>query len=122
MTDNIIAAYECLHSMKQKRASDQRCCALKLDMKKAYDRVEWAYLRAIMTQLGFHRLWVDMVMRLISTVSFSVLFRRSYFSVFVPFGSRGPLVPLKVKNSIIDSQRYKGSSISSGGKPSSLCG
>ena len=34
ITDNIIAAYECLHFMKQKCSSDQRYCALKLDMKK----------------------------------------------------------------------------------------
>jgi hypothetical protein len=37
ITDNIISAYECLHFMKLKQASDLRCCALKLDMKKAYD-------------------------------------------------------------------------------------
>ena len=46
--DNIITAYECLHFMKKKRAKDLRCCALKLDMKKAYDRVEWPYLRAML--------------------------------------------------------------------------
>jgi hypothetical protein len=32
---------KCLHYMKKKRASDNRFCALKLDMRKAYDRLEW---------------------------------------------------------------------------------
>jgi len=72
ITDTTITAYECLHFMKKKRAKDLRCCALKLDMKKAYDRVEWPYLRAIMLRLGFHWLWVEMIMRLVTSVSFSI--------------------------------------------------
>jgi hypothetical protein len=44
ITDNIILAFECLHFMKRKRAKNLRCCALKLDMKKAHDHVEWDYL------------------------------------------------------------------------------
>lgn len=84
ITDNIITAYECMHFMKRKRARDVRCCALKLDMKKAYDRVEWEYLQAIMVKLGFHRVWVDMIMRLVTSVTFSVLFNGERLDSFKP--------------------------------------
>ena len=87
ITDNIITAYKCLHFMKKKRASDLWCCALKLNMKKAYDRVEWPYLRAIMLRLGFHRLWVEMIMRLVTSVSFSIQLNGDFLEPFTP--SRG---------------------------------
>jgi hypothetical protein len=74
ITDNIMAAYECLHFMKRNGAKKNQHYALKLDMRKAYDRVEWDYLRAIMIRMDFHRRWVDLIMSLVSSISFSVLF------------------------------------------------
>ena len=62
ITDNIICAYECLHFMKRSREKSNSFCALKLDMMKAYDRLEWTYLRGIMTKLGFDHRWIDIVM------------------------------------------------------------
>ncbi|WVZ94535.1 LOW QUALITY PROTEIN: hypothetical protein U9M48_040416 [Paspalum notatum var. saurae] len=82
--DNIISTYECLHFMKKKRAKLDITCALKMDMKKAYDRVEWAYLRAIMLRLGFHGVWVEMAMRLVVSVSLSVLFNGERQTSFSP--------------------------------------
>ncbi|GMI66859.1 hypothetical protein HRI_000355200 [Hibiscus trionum] len=40
ISDNIILAYEILHSLKNKRTERQGTFALKLDISKAYDRVE----------------------------------------------------------------------------------
>lgn len=37
ITDNIVSASECLHFMKGNRGVEHRCCAMKLDIKKAYD-------------------------------------------------------------------------------------
>jgi hypothetical protein len=87
ITDNIITAYECLHFMKRNDAKKHRHCALKLDMRKAYDQIEWSYLRAIMLRMGFHPRWVNLVMSLVSSVSFSVLFNGAPLESFKP--SRG---------------------------------
>ena len=87
ITDNIITAYECLHFMKRNKAKRNRFCAVKLDMMKAYDRVEWNYLEAIMIKMGFAPSWVASVMRMVTSVKFSVMFNGGKLEQFSP--SRG---------------------------------
>src|SRR3990170_4589394 len=53
-------------------------------MMKAYDRLERSYLRAIMAKLGFARQWIDVVMSMVSSVSFSVLFNGEKLDSFIP--------------------------------------
>jgi hypothetical protein len=53
ITDNVLVAFEALHTMDKKLKGRDGFTALKLDMSKAYDMVEWTYLEAIMRRLGF---------------------------------------------------------------------
>ena len=47
--------------------------ALKLDMSKAYDRVEWDFLERAMLHLGFAGNFVAIIMSCIKSVSYSIL-------------------------------------------------
>ena len=51
--DNIIVTHEIIHAMRNKRKGKIGFLDAKLDMSKAYDRVEWPYLKGVMRILGF---------------------------------------------------------------------
>src|SRR6266540_7483338 len=66
ITDNVLIAYETVHAMRRKKNGKNYMATVKLDMMKAYDRVEWHYLEAIMLKLGFNDSLVRLVMKCVS--------------------------------------------------------
>ncbi|KAK4407846.1 putative mitochondrial protein [Sesamum angolense] len=59
--------------------------SIKLDMSKAYGRIEWKYLEGMLSKLGFHYEVVSLIMRCVSSVSYTFLLNGSQFG----FLSRG---------------------------------
>ncbi|CAM8942087.1 unnamed protein product [Rhodiola kirilowii] len=53
ISDNILAAHELIHFIKSRGRQRVGYCSLKLDMTKAYDRVEWDFLEEMHKGMGF---------------------------------------------------------------------
>lgn len=83
-SEGAIVAHEVLHSISTQKYPTM---ILKLDMMKAYDRVEWNVLKFVLSRLGFSLAWIKWIMSCISSARFSVLVNGSPFGFF--HSSRG---------------------------------
>jgi hypothetical protein len=72
ISENQLIVHELLHSFKTRKVKEG-FIALKIDLQKAYDRMNWKFLQAVLINYGFHETFVQWVMECVSTVSFSVL-------------------------------------------------
>ena len=72
ISNNTLVAYEILHYMSNKRRREVGYAAIILDMSKAYDRVEWHFLKAMMTKMAFSHMWIDLIMKCVSSVKYKV--------------------------------------------------
>ncbi|GLT77997.1 hypothetical protein SLA2020_495480 [Shorea laevis] len=73
ISNNVLVAYEALHMMDTCLKGKKGFMALKLDMGKAYDMVEWDYIEAIMRKMSFADCWISLIMTCVRTVSYSIL-------------------------------------------------
>ena len=73
ITDNVIIGYECLHKIRHNKGHRNDLVALKLDISKTYDRVEWNFHEQTMSILGFSVKWIRLIMSCITTTCFSII-------------------------------------------------
>lgn len=57
--DNVLITHETLHYLKTSGAIKWCFMAVKTDMSKAYDRLEWDFIKAAFERLGFHQSWIS---------------------------------------------------------------
>ena len=56
---------------------------IKIDLEKAYDRLEWSFVRSMLVSLGFHSDAVELILSCISTTSVALLFNGDQIGKFV---------------------------------------
>lgn len=49
--------------------------AIELDISKAYDKLEWSFLKEMMKKLGFNNLWISMIMTCVTIVGYATLIK-----------------------------------------------
>ena len=75
--DNSILAHKIFYTMHQKCTGSVGFAALKLDMEKAFDKVEWPFVLAIFKHFGFSDKWMNLINECISIPTFSILINSS---------------------------------------------
>ncbi|EOY25454.1 Uncharacterized protein TCM_026877 [Theobroma cacao] len=71
ISDNILLAQELIGKLNTKSRGGN--LALKLDMMKAYDRLDWSFLIKVLQHFGFNDQWIGMIQKCISNCWFSLL-------------------------------------------------
>ncbi|XP_057951032.1 uncharacterized protein LOC131145870 [Malania oleifera] len=95
MVENIYMMQELIRGYARKRVSPR--CLIKVDLRKAYDTVDWSFISDLLKHLKFPPMMIRWIMECISTTAFSVSLNGRLFGFFP--GNQGlrqgdPLSPL----------------------------
>lgn len=96
ITFNVLVAYKALHTMDSRMKGKKGYMTIKLYMIKAYDRVEWDYLEAIMRQMGFEDQWIHLIIACVRSVTYSILINEIQQGRIIPTKGLQQCDPLSV--------------------------
>ncbi|GJR01111.1 hypothetical protein Tco_0524095 [Tanacetum coccineum] len=80
IADNILLTQELMHNHHLDRGVPR--CAFKVDIQKAYDTVDWDFLKNILAGFGFHDRMIGWIMECVTTTSFSISINGSLHGFF----------------------------------------
>ncbi|KAH1064048.1 hypothetical protein J1N35_029035 [Gossypium stocksii] len=59
--DNILIIHELMHYLQSSKFGPNKCFAIKLDMSKTYDPMEWIFIKEVMKKMGFEDNWISKI-------------------------------------------------------------
>lgn len=72
INDNIFLASELMTYIHKAKRLKTKCCALTLDISKAYDRLSWSFIETVLKRMLFPEHWILLLQQCYSTVSYSL--------------------------------------------------
>jgi hypothetical protein len=84
ITDNAVIAFESFHKIQRSNNENNNHCAFKVDLSKAYDRVDWCFLERALLKLGFCDKWTNWVMTCVRSIRFSIRINGRTLDPFCP--------------------------------------
>nr|GEW13176.1 hypothetical protein [Tanacetum cinerariifolium] len=85
IADNILFTQELMHNYHLDRGPAR--CAFKVDIQKAYDTVDWRFIKEVLIGFSFHDRMIGWIMECVSSTSFSISINGSLHGYFK--GKRG---------------------------------
>ncbi|KAK4395689.1 putative mitochondrial protein [Sesamum angolense] len=83
INENSIISQEIMHYLHNKKGK-KGYMAIKIDISKAYDRVEWLFLLKLLEGVGLCETFVNWISQCVSSASFSILVNGASFNFFRP--------------------------------------
>ena len=81
--DNVIITQELIHSLSKKKGKTGYM-AIKIDLEKAYNKIEWSFVREMLVRANFPPDLRNIIMSCVSTVSISILFNGEALNPIYP--------------------------------------
>ena len=81
--DNVIVAQELIHSLDKKKHR-AGFMAIKVDLVKAYDRLEWSFIHNVLKAFWFLEELIKLIMSCVSSTSISILLDGGKLTLFKP--------------------------------------
>lgn len=83
ISDNILIYQEALHSMRS-RQGNKGHMILKIDLQKAYDRLDWNFIRNTLEEIGMNAKWVNNIMSCVETSKMKILWNGKQLEQIIP--------------------------------------
>lgn len=84
ITDNILIALEIFGILRKIKRKKKFYGALKIDMTKAYDRIDWKFLKDVLVSMNFSPNWVKWILECVTIVQYTLLVNGSQNQTFKP--------------------------------------
>jgi len=79
-----MVAFEVIHFMKMDTRGNDKFVSIKLDISKAYNRMDWEYLKEVMIKMGFNQKWLQWMVMCIESVNYNVLVNGEHVGPVIP--------------------------------------